>query len=163
MQATEPWHRFNPSTYTELLLSFTGSGRTLRERKMCSVVVVVSKVFVHQPPQMAFNQHNHMVKQTDGSCRPCAHPYSLPLIGNLDTRAGQHPRLSPPQAVVLHRDSVSTVVCAVLPVPAGGAKDSMASGARCRRIGISFIEPRHPAKCVLQRAKPVAGNTPAGY
>jgi hypothetical protein len=33
------------------------------QRKMCSIIVVVTDVLVHQPPQMAFIQHDHLVEQ----------------------------------------------------------------------------------------------------
>ena len=51
------------SPHTEPLPSFTTSRRTLRKREMCSVVVVVPNVFVHQPPQMEFISYDHTVEQ----------------------------------------------------------------------------------------------------
>ena len=63
MQPAESWHRYNPSTYTGLLLSFTTGKRYLRQREMSSILMIVPNVLVHQTVQMTLIEHDHMIEQ----------------------------------------------------------------------------------------------------
>jgi hypothetical protein len=58
----------SPHRYDFIILAGTFHGLTtsksfLGQRKMCSIIMVVTDVLVHQSPQMAFIQHDHMVEQ----------------------------------------------------------------------------------------------------
>ena len=63
MQATKSRHRHNRSTCTRILLCFTTSGRSLCERKMSSILVVVTNVLIHKASQMLFVHDDHTVEQ----------------------------------------------------------------------------------------------------
>ena len=63
MQAAEPGHRYNSVINTGILDCFTTGGRSLRQRNMSSVLVVVPDVLVHQAFQMAFVHNNYIVEQ----------------------------------------------------------------------------------------------------
>jgi hypothetical protein len=63
MQTAELGHRYNPVAATEIHLRFTAGRRSLRQRKMRSVLVVVTDVLVHQAFQMPFIQNDRMVEQ----------------------------------------------------------------------------------------------------
>src|ERR1039458_1833746 len=63
MQTAELGHRYNPVAATEIHLCFTAGRGSLRQRKMCSVFVIVTDVIIHQALQMPFIQNDHMVEQ----------------------------------------------------------------------------------------------------
>src|ERR1017187_3916911 len=61
--AAEPWKRYSRATCNRILLRIATLGCSLRQRKMRSVVVVVTEVLDHQSFQMQFIDDNHMVEQ----------------------------------------------------------------------------------------------------
>src|ERR1035438_7958249 len=63
MKTSEPWHRCNLATDTGILSCLSPAGRSLRQREMRSVFMVVTNVFADQAFQMPFVENNHMVKQ----------------------------------------------------------------------------------------------------
>src|ERR1700751_3006427 len=63
MQAAHPWYRYNLATDAGILPCFTSCRRTLIQRKMRPVLVIVGDVFVHQTLQMSFVEDDHMVEQ----------------------------------------------------------------------------------------------------
>src|ERR1035438_10156086 len=63
MKTSEPWHRCNLATDTGILICLTPAGRSLRQREMRSVFMVITNVFADQAFQMPFVENNHMVKQ----------------------------------------------------------------------------------------------------
>jgi hypothetical protein len=63
MKTSEPWHRCNLATGTGILICLTPAGRSLRQREMRSVFMVITNVFADQAFQMPFVENNHMVKQ----------------------------------------------------------------------------------------------------
>jgi hypothetical protein len=75
-QALALTRRYNAGRVFHGLTTSTGS---LRQRKMCSIIVVVTDVLVHQPPQMAFIQHDRMVEQiSTAACDPALSDAILP-------------------------------------------------------------------------------------
>jgi hypothetical protein len=40
MQATQPWHRYDPAIHTELVRCLTASRGALPQREVCAVVVI---------------------------------------------------------------------------------------------------------------------------
>jgi hypothetical protein len=62
MQAVEARHRDNFGSDHCAFCSFSPCRSLLLQPEMGSVVMVVMKVFGHEPFQMAFIQHNHMVE-----------------------------------------------------------------------------------------------------
>ena len=63
VQAAEPWKRYNRATCNRILLRIATLGCSLRQRKMRSVVVVVTEVLDHQSFQMPFIDNDQMVEQ----------------------------------------------------------------------------------------------------
>lgn len=63
MQATKSRHRNDPKAFARVLFCPTTGRRLLRQRKMSSVLMIVTDVFFHQPPQMALIQYDDMVEQ----------------------------------------------------------------------------------------------------
>ncbi len=63
MQTAKPWHRYDPATHAWILLCFATRRRSLRQREMRPVLVIVTDVLVHETFQMAFIDHDHMVEQ----------------------------------------------------------------------------------------------------
>src|ERR1035441_7007107 len=63
VQAAEPWKRYNRATCNRILLRIATFGCSLRQRKMRSVVVVVTEVLDHQSFQMPFIDNDQMVEQ----------------------------------------------------------------------------------------------------
>ncbi len=63
MQATESWHRFDSAFRIGVLARLTTCGRSLRQRKMCPVLVVVADVIIHESFQMPRIKDDHVVEQ----------------------------------------------------------------------------------------------------
>jgi len=63
MQAAESWLGLNSASRIGVLPRFTTGGRSLGQRKMCSVVLVVADVLTHQSFQMPFIYDDHMVEE----------------------------------------------------------------------------------------------------
>ena len=63
MQAAEPWHRNHFASYTEIPLCGPTRRRSLRQSKMCSVVVIIADIFVHQAPDMTHVDDDHVVEE----------------------------------------------------------------------------------------------------
>jgi hypothetical protein len=63
MQAAEPRHGYNSGACIVALLGLTTSRRSLRQRQMRSVVMVIADVIIHEPFQVAFIEDDHMIKQ----------------------------------------------------------------------------------------------------
>jgi hypothetical protein len=63
MKAAESWHRCDLSTGAWIPFSTATGRRSLRQREMRSVFVIVANVLTHQAFQMPLIQHNYMVKQ----------------------------------------------------------------------------------------------------
>ena len=63
VQAAEPRHRYDPAIYARILARFTTGRRSLREREMRSIVVVVMDVLAHQSFQMPLIDDDHVVEQ----------------------------------------------------------------------------------------------------
>jgi hypothetical protein len=63
MQTAELGHRYNPVAATEIHHCLTTGRGSLRQRKMCSVFVIVTDVISHQAFQMPLIENNHMVEQ----------------------------------------------------------------------------------------------------
>jgi hypothetical protein len=63
MQSIKPWRKYNSVTHTGILHGLTTGRRSLGHRKMCSIIVVLTDVLVHQSLQVAFIQNNHLVEQ----------------------------------------------------------------------------------------------------
>src|ERR1700751_1306778 len=63
MQPAHPWYRYNLATDAGILPCFTSCRRTLIQRKMRPVLVIVGDVFLHQTLQMSFVEDDHMVEQ----------------------------------------------------------------------------------------------------
>jgi hypothetical protein len=75
MQPAKPWHRYDFATCIGILRGLTTGRRSLRQREMRSIFVVVTDVLVHQAFQMPFIQDDHMVKQISSTA-------SDPALGN---------------------------------------------------------------------------------
>lgn len=63
VQTAELGHRYYLTACYGLRPCFTAGRRSLRQREVCSVFVVVKDILVHQPLQMSFVQHYYMVEQ----------------------------------------------------------------------------------------------------
>ena len=63
MQAAKLWHGYDLAARNRILFCFTASRRSLRQRKVSPVVVVVPDVFIHEAFQMLLVQNNHMIEQ----------------------------------------------------------------------------------------------------
>jgi hypothetical protein len=64
MQTAESWHRYNSVTHnTGVTHCFTIRWRSLRQRKMSSILVIIPDVLIHQAFQMPFVENDHMVEQ----------------------------------------------------------------------------------------------------
>src|SRR5664279_6651020 len=63
MQTAKTWHGYNLTTYASVVFRFTTGRRSLRQRKMRSVIVIVTNVVGHQTFQMPLIKHDHMVEQ----------------------------------------------------------------------------------------------------
>jgi hypothetical protein len=62
MQAAKPWHRNDSATRFAVTRYFAASRRSLRQRKMSSVHVVIADVLIHEAFQMTFVENDRMVK-----------------------------------------------------------------------------------------------------
>jgi len=80
MQAAEPGHRYNSVINTGILDCFTTGGRSLRQRKMSSVLVVVPDVLVHQAFQMAFVHNNYIVEQIPAAVADPSLGHAVPSV-----------------------------------------------------------------------------------
>jgi len=63
MQSAEPWHRNDSAAHFRVTQCFAASRRSLRQRKMSSVLVVIADVLIHEAFQMPFVENDHMVEQ----------------------------------------------------------------------------------------------------
>ena len=63
MQAAEPWHRDDLATCTMIRFCFTSGRRSLGQRKMRSILMIVPDVLVHQAFQMPLIENDYVVKQ----------------------------------------------------------------------------------------------------
>ena len=63
MQTAEPWHGYNSAACSRVAFCFTTGRRPFRKFKMCSVVMVVPDVLIHQPFQVPFIENDHVVEQ----------------------------------------------------------------------------------------------------
>jgi hypothetical protein len=63
MQTAQPWHRYNRSSIARLVSRFPTGGRSFRQGKMGSVVVVKMDVLFDKGFQMALIERDHMVEQ----------------------------------------------------------------------------------------------------
>jgi hypothetical protein len=63
MQPTKPGHRYNLTATYGVPYCLTTGRRSLREREMCSVAVVVPNVLIHQSFQMTSIEDDHMIEQ----------------------------------------------------------------------------------------------------
>ena len=63
MQTAEPWHCYDPASAARLVRGFTTGRRSLCQREMSPVLVVVANVIIHKVFQMLLVQNNHMIEQ----------------------------------------------------------------------------------------------------
>ena len=63
MQAAEPWHGNYPTAFARVLFCLTTGRRSLRQREMRSIFVVVTDVLIHQAFQMTSIEDDHMIEQ----------------------------------------------------------------------------------------------------
>jgi hypothetical protein len=63
MQTAQPWHGYDLEACNGILFRFTTGRRSLIQRKMRSVVVVVADVLIHEALQMPFIENDHVVEQ----------------------------------------------------------------------------------------------------
>jgi hypothetical protein len=63
IQTTKSRHRNDPTAFARVLFCLTTGRRSLRQRKISSVIVVIPNVLVHQAFQMTLIQNNYMVEQ----------------------------------------------------------------------------------------------------
>src|ERR1700692_1640988 len=63
MQATQPWHRCHIVTDAASFPRFATRGRSLFQREMCAILVIIADIVVHQAFQMALIENNHVVEQ----------------------------------------------------------------------------------------------------
>jgi hypothetical protein len=63
VQATEPWDGDDTTIYVCTHCHLTACWRLFIQPKMRSALVVVANVFPHQPAEVMFVHHDHMVKQ----------------------------------------------------------------------------------------------------
>ena len=75
MQPAEPWHGNNPTTCIRILFYLTSSGCSFVQRKMRSVVVVVTDVLVHQTRQVPLIEHDDMIQEVSSTI-------PAPALGN---------------------------------------------------------------------------------
>jgi hypothetical protein len=93
MQPAELWHEYNPAANFGIRPCFTACRRSLRQREMRSVVVVVTDILIHQPSQMSFIQQNDMIEQVPAAAAdPAFRDTILPRASEagslrLDTKA----------------------------------------------------------------------------
>ncbi len=62
-ETTEPRYGNNSAACIGILLDLATSRRSLGQRKMSSIIVIIMDVLVQQSFQMPFIEHNHMVEQ----------------------------------------------------------------------------------------------------
>ena len=67
MHATKPWHRYHPTTNIGILLCLATRRRSLGQRKMSPVLVVIMDVLTHEALQMPFVENNHVVEQVSAA------------------------------------------------------------------------------------------------
>ena len=63
VQTAEPWHCYDPAGSAELPCGFPAGRRSLRQRKVSPVFMVIADVCKHEPFQVAFIEHDHVVEQ----------------------------------------------------------------------------------------------------
>jgi hypothetical protein len=63
MQAAKSWHGYDSERWIGVVCCLTVHRRSICQRKMRPVVVIVTDVFIHEAFQMTFVQDNHMIKQ----------------------------------------------------------------------------------------------------
>jgi hypothetical protein len=63
MQAAKPWDRHNRVIRTCIHLHLSTSGRSLRQREMRSILMVVADVLFHEAFQVPLIENNHMIEQ----------------------------------------------------------------------------------------------------
>ena len=78
MQATQPRHRCHTVTGATSSPRFATRGRSLFQRKMCAILVIVADVFVHQAFQMALIENDHVVEQVSAGSYPAFRNTVLP-------------------------------------------------------------------------------------
>lgn len=94
MQTAELWCVYNFTACKGIFLSFTLGGCSLRQRKMSTVLVVVTDVIVHKAFEMALVQNNHMVQQVSpATADPALGNTILPRLRKL-VRLGWMPKSS---------------------------------------------------------------------
>jgi len=67
MQAAEPWHGYDFAVRLGIRRRHPARRRFFFQREMSSVLVIVTDVLGHQPFQMAFVEHDHMVEQVSST------------------------------------------------------------------------------------------------
>jgi hypothetical protein len=108
MQTAKFWHRYDPATNLGLARCFTTGRRSLRQRKMCSILVIIAYVLIHQPFQMALVENDHMVEQI-------AAAVADPALGDTVLPRTPEARLPGLNAEVPHRvDDFLIEVCAAI-------------------------------------------------
>jgi hypothetical protein len=63
MQTAEPRHRFHLATGSGTFPRFTSSRRTLTQRQMSSVRMIVTNVIIHEAIQMSHIENDHVIEQ----------------------------------------------------------------------------------------------------
>ena len=63
MQTAEPWHCYNPAADFGVACWLSTGRRSLRQREMSSIVVIIADVIIHQSLQVPFIENDHMVEQ----------------------------------------------------------------------------------------------------
>jgi hypothetical protein len=63
MQSTESWYRYSSASINRSHPSFATCRRSIRQRNMHSVFVIVVNVLVHEPLQMPFIKDDDMIEQ----------------------------------------------------------------------------------------------------
>src|ERR1700694_1570665 len=63
MRATQPWHRCHIVTDATSFPRFATRGRSLFQREMRAILVIIADIFVHHAFQMALIENNHVVEQ----------------------------------------------------------------------------------------------------
>ena len=108
MQTAEPGHRYNLTACYGLRPCFAAGRRSLRQREVRSVFVVVTDILVHQPPQMSFVQHYYMVEQISSTTAD-------PTLGNAVLPRASKAGLLWLDAKALHSsDHLFTEVCSAV-------------------------------------------------
>ena len=77
MQTAEPRHRYDLVASYGIRSCFTAGRCSFRQREMRSIVMIVADVFFHQPFQMTFIQHDHMVEQISAAVADPALPNAI--------------------------------------------------------------------------------------